>query len=64
MEHIPHQKSQPLNVLVFGGSGTIGRAIALEFAQHGWNVGVHYHRNRSTAEEIADIITHAAGDAD
>ena len=61
--HILHQKSQPLNVLVFGGSGIIGRAIALKFAQQGWSVGVHYHQNRSLAEEIVGIITTAGGDA-
>jgi 3-oxoacyl-[acyl-carrier protein] reductase len=63
LEHIPHQSSQPSNVLVFGGSGIIGRAIALEFGKQGWSVGVHYHRNRSPAEEIAVAITTAGGDA-
>jgi len=63
LENIPKQNPQPSNVLVFGGSGIIGRAIGLEFGKQGWNVGVHYHRNRSTAEEIASVITHAGGDA-
>ena len=49
-------KQEYSNVLVFGGSGIIGRAIAQEFGNQGWSVGVHYHRNRSSAEETATMI--------
>ena len=37
-------------VLVTGGSRGIGRAIALELAQDGWDVAIHYARDRAAAE--------------
>ncbi len=46
------------NILICGGSGTIGRAIAHEFARQGWGGGIHYHHNRASAEEsMAEIKT-------
>ncbi len=47
--HPPAGRSTP-TVLVIGGSGVIGSAICLRFAQRGWNVGVHYHTNRCSAD--------------
>ena len=47
-------------VLVTGASGGIGRAISLAFAAAGWFVGVHYHRNKSAAEETLSHVE-AAG---
>lgn len=44
------------NILIFGGSGIIGQAIATEFGQQGWSVGIHYHHNREVAEETAATI--------
>lgn len=49
-------KDNPSNIIVFGGSGIIGRAIATEFGRQGWSVGIHYHRNREAAEETASTI--------
>ncbi len=57
------REKKPLTLLVFGGSGTIGRAIAIEFAQQGWRVGIHYHQNRSAAEETAMTIDTNKGNA-
>lgn len=56
-------------VLVTGASGGIGRAISLAFAGAGWSVGVHYHRNRVTADDtlrqvLADGGTGAIYQAD
>ncbi len=38
--------------LVTGGSRGIGRAVALELAGRGWNVGIAYLRNEQAAEEV------------
>lgn len=43
-------------VLVLGGSGVIGSAVCLRFAQHGWNVGVHYHTNHRSAGDVLQHI--------
>jgi 3-oxoacyl-[acyl-carrier protein] reductase len=48
-------------VLVTGASGGIGRAISLAFATAGWSVGVHYHRNKSAAEETLSHVKDAGG---
>ncbi|MDH5429345.1 MAG: SDR family oxidoreductase [Nitrospirota bacterium] len=56
------KESQP-TILVFGGSGVIGRAIATEFASQGWSVGIHYHHNRKAAEETVATISKTGGDA-
>ena len=49
-------KDKHSSILVFGGSGVIGRAIAKEFGQQGWSVGIQYCRNQSSAEETATVI--------
>ena len=48
-------------VLVTGASGGIGRAISLAFAAAGWTVGVHYHRNKSAAEDTLSHVETAGG---
>ena len=48
-------------VLVTGASGGIGRAISLAFAGDGWTVGVHYHRNKSAAEDTLSHVEAAGG---
>ena len=56
----PSDKSQKA-VLVTGASGGIGRAISLAFAAAGWSVGVHYHRNKSAAEDTLTQVVDAGG---
>ncbi|TVY10921.1 SDR family NAD(P)-dependent oxidoreductase [Paenibacillus cremeus] len=49
--------------LVTGSSGGIGRAIAIELAECGAKVIVHYLSNRDGAEETAGVIRNAGGEA-
>jgi len=49
-------------VLVTGASGTIGRAISLAFAQTGWFVGIHYHRNKHGATVTLEQVCAGGGD--
>lgn len=44
------------NVLVTGASGGIGKAIAICFAKHGYDVIVHYNGNEQAALETLKIV--------
>lgn len=44
------------NVLITGGTGGIGSAIAAEFARAGYNVAIHTHSKPQKAEELADEL--------
>ena len=50
-------------VLVTGSSRGLGRAMALEFGRRGYSVAVHYVRSQAPAEEVADRIRGAGGEA-
>ena len=47
--------------LITGGAGGIGREIALIFARHGYDVGIHYHAGRERAEALATHIRETFG---
>lgn len=40
-------------ILVTGGSGALGSAIAIRFAQAGAKVAVHFHNSKITADKVA-----------
>jgi NAD(P)-dependent dehydrogenase (short-subunit alcohol dehydrogenase family) len=40
-----------VSILITGASGGIGRAAAIECANRGAAIGIHYHNNRKRAEE-------------
>ena len=43
-------------VLITGAAQRIGKALALDFAAHGWNVGVHYNSSQGPADEVVAQI--------
>lgn len=45
------------NVLITGGSGGIGTALCVAFAQAGCNVAVHYNSKQEKAENLCKILT-------
>lgn len=44
------------NVLVTGAAKRLGRAIALDLADAGWNVALHYNTSREDAESAAAAV--------
>ncbi len=50
-------------VLVTGAARRVGRAIALDLAEHGWTVIVHFHNSQKDAEEVVAAIRAAGGAA-
>ena len=52
--------SEPAVVLVTGASRGLGRGIALELAQAGFSVAVHFATNRDAAEETAAACRESA----
>ena len=42
------------NALVTGAAKRLGRAIALDLAQAGWNVAIHYNGSEAEAQSTAD----------
>ncbi len=52
---------EPRVVLVVGGTGGIGRAVALQLALDGFGIALHYFSNSRRAEEIRNEIVAAGG---
>jgi len=44
------------NLLITGAATRMGKAIALHFAERGWNIALHYFRSSSKAKELKKII--------
>lgn len=51
-------------VLVTGASRGLGRAIAVQLAEQGFRVTVHYRGNQTMAEETLAAVREAGGDGD
>lgn len=53
----------PGAALIFGGTGGIGRAVALEFGRAGSDVAVAYRTNRSVADEMTSALRNLGREA-
>lgn len=47
--------------LVTGAGKRIGREIAIDLADHGWTVGVHYFRSKAAADDVVSTIQRRGG---
>ena len=50
------KKRQNRTVLITGVTSGIGQAIALKFAQEGWNIVGHYHSSKKKSDELKYIV--------
>ena len=53
----------PRTALITGAARRIGRAIALDLAQAGWAVAIHYRNSAAEAEALAEEICEGGGRA-
>lgn len=44
-------------VLITGAARRVARALALHFADDGWNIGIHYRSSAGEAEELAGLLS-------
>lgn len=44
-------------VLITGAARRVARALALHFADDGWNIGIHYRSSAGEAEELAKLLS-------
>ena len=44
------------NLLITGAATRVGKAIAIYFAERGWNIGLHYFRSSTKAKKLKKII--------
>ena len=58
-----HSDHYPRVALVTGAAQRIGKAIALDLADDGWAVAVHFRHSQKAAEEIVDAIRSSGGKA-
>jgi NAD(P)-dependent dehydrogenase (short-subunit alcohol dehydrogenase family) len=55
--------STPRAVLITGAARRIGRAVALDLAERGWPVAVHYHSSAADAQGVVEAIAKKGGKA-
>jgi len=44
------------NLLITGAATRVGKAIAIHFAERGWNIAIHYFRSSLKAKKLKKII--------
>ena len=44
------------NLLITGAATRVGKAIALHFAERGWNIAIHYFKSSLKARNLKKII--------
>ena len=44
------------NLLITGAATRVGKAIALHFAERGWNIALHYFKSSSKARNLKKVI--------
>lgn len=54
-----NKNTGPKTALVIGGTGGIGKATCLQLAKDGFDVIIHYNKNKSLAEEIKSEVEKA-----
>lgn len=59
----PTRHSAPEVALITGAAKRIGRAIAIDLAQHGWRIAVHYRNSESEALSLVEDIAATGGRA-
>lgn len=52
----PPMTTEVKTALVTGAAKRLGRAIALDLANAGWDVAIHYNTSKADADEVADIV--------
>ena len=56
---VEKKEDTPKTALVIGGTGGIGKATCIQLAKDGFNVIIHYNKNKTLAEEIkAEVEKH------
>ncbi len=53
---MPKKSSSDISILITGASGGIGYSTALACARRGARIGLHCHKNRKTAEHLAEEL--------
>ena len=48
------------NLLITGAATRVGKAIALHFAERGWNIALHYFRSSSQAKKLKKPVREIA----
>jgi 3-oxoacyl-[acyl-carrier protein] reductase len=56
LSDVEKKNDAPKTALVIGGTGGIGKATCIQLAKDGFNVIIHYNKNKALAEEIKSEV--------